>query len=739
MSDHDIPALCPTCGAPIPPGARFCPSCGTPIPAVAPVGPEGRTPGSDQVAFQQERPTAAPRADELRPVTALFSDVVGSTALGERLGPDEVKALIGECVSRMSRAVEEFGGTVQAYMGDGICAYFGVPSAHEDDQERAARAALRILQLVGEYGRDIEAGWGIAGFNVRVGINSGLTAVGTVGAADPQEVALGDTTNVAARLQSAALPGTVAVGDAAARRLAAHFVLEPLGELPVKGRTEPVLAWRLVGPRSTLEAGPATTLVGRDGELARLAGVVDELVAGRGQVMVVTGEAGLGKTRMLAELHRVAGDRVTWLEGRCLSYGGELLYWPFVEMLRSWLGTAEGEAEVAVRTRLRTRIAPLMDAEYPDALSFLGRLLSVRLDAEPERDLHPPPADRLASGIRGAYVAWIERLAADRPVVVAVDDLQWADAATSDLAEDLLALTDRAPLLVAASLRADPGSEGWRFRLKVLSEYMHRAVELPLTPVARESAERLVDALMPVGILDPATRSEIVGRAEGNPLYVEELLRAVVESGVPDRRRTWTLPSTATGLIPPSLEGLFIARIDRLSPGARRLAQAAAVVGRSFPVRVLERLHDGKVEEDLAELLRAEIVRELRRYPELECTFRHGLVQEAALTTLTSTSRRELYGRVGDAFEQDVYAESVDEHLEELAFWFYRSDRPDRALAYLERAAERAESLDARPQAAELWTRARKVASRVGDEEAAARADARLARLDTEHSWKGYA
>ncbi|MDP9341702.1 MAG: AAA family ATPase [Actinomycetota bacterium] len=466
---------------------------------------------------------------------------------------------------------------------------------------------------------------------------------------------------------------------------------------------------------------------------------MDELEAGRGQVLVVTGEAGLGKTRTLAELRRVAGDRVTWLEGRCLSYGGELLYWPFVEMIRSWLGTSEGEAEVAVRMRLRARMAPLLDAQHPDALSYLGRLLSVRLEAEPERDLHPPSADRLSAGIRGAYLAWIERLAAERPVVVAVDDLQWADPATRELAEDLLAVTDRAPLLVAASLRSDPASEGWTFRLKVLSEFMHRAVELPLTPLARESAERLVDALMPIGILDPTTRSEIVSRAEGNPLYVEELLRAVLESGVPDRRRTWTLPSSTTGLIPASLEGLFIARIDRLSPGARRLAQAAAVVGRSFPVRVLERLHDGNVQADLAELLRAEIVRELRRYPELECTFRHGLVQDAALSTLTPTSRRELYGRVADAFENDVYAAAVEEHLEELAFYYYRSDQPAKALAYLERAAERAESLDARPQAAELWTRAGKVASRLGDEEAGKRVEARLAPLDAGGSWKGYA
>src|SRR6266498_1045101 len=169
--------------------------------------------------------------DEMRPITALFADIAGSTGLGERLGPDEVKALIGECVTRMSGAVEELGGMIQAYMGDGICAYFGVPQAHEDDPERAARAALRILELVGEYGRDIEQAWGITGFRVRVGLNSGPTAVGLVGAADPQTVALGDTTNVAARLQAAADPGTVAVGAAAARRLARSFELHPLGPI----------------------------------------------------------------------------------------------------------------------------------------------------------------------------------------------------------------------------------------------------------------------------------------------------------------------------------------------------------------------------------------------------------------------------------------------------------------------------------------------------------------------------
>src|SRR5262245_43612588 len=199
-------AYCPSCGSESPPGARFCPQCGAAL-----------TPSAQ--AFQ------AIGGDELRPVTVLFADVVGSTALGERLSPDEVKALVGECVTRMSRVVEEFGGHVQAYMGDGICVYFGVPSAHEDDPERAARAAMRILDVVEEYAADIRAAWGIDDFDVRVGINSGQTAVGLVGAAEPEQVALGDTTNVAARLQSRAEPGTIAVGEAAARRLGQRFRL----------------------------------------------------------------------------------------------------------------------------------------------------------------------------------------------------------------------------------------------------------------------------------------------------------------------------------------------------------------------------------------------------------------------------------------------------------------------------------------------------------------------------------
>jgi class 3 adenylate cyclase len=665
--------------------------------------------------------------DEMRPITALFADIVGSTGLGERLGPDEIKALVGEFVTRMSRAVEEFGGVVQAYMGDGICAYFGVPAAHEDDPERAARAALRILGIAAGYASEVEAAWGITGFGVRVGLNSGPAAVGLVGASDEQTVALGDTTNVAARLQTSAEPGTVVIGAETASRLSELFVLEPLDEVTVKGRRESVARSRLVGPRPAGAPRHVTAFVGRDRELGTLEASVADLRSGRGQVLLIVGEAGLGKTRMLEELRVRAGDEVAWLEGRCASYGAEAPYGPFVDVLREWIGAEDGDAEVVVRTKLRARAGALLGERASELLPYLGLLLAVRLDPDRERDLLALSADELAERQRDAYLAWAEALAGLRPLVLAIDDLHWANRTSRELAERLLSLTDGSPLLLALTTRPDPKSEGWALRVTALGEYAHRAEDLVLAPLTAEAARELVDALAPFGLLPDAVRGEIVARAEGNPLYAEELVRVLLEAGG-DRRRTWSLAPAAASDLPPALEALLVARIDGLDPGPRRVAQVAAVVGREFPASVAIDVAGG-ADEDLAALLRAGVVRELRRFPELECTFRHGLLQEAALATLTPDTLRELYGRVGEAMEGRS-GEQVGEELEQLAFYFYRSSDQRKALDYLLRAADRARELEADERARELLTRAGKLADRLGDAEASARIRSALSALD---------
>jgi DNA-binding SARP family transcriptional activator/class 3 adenylate cyclase len=614
-------------------------------------------------------------ADEVRPVTILFADIVGSTALGERLAPEETKALVGECVTIMSRAVEEYGGTVQAYQGDGICAYFGVPVAHENDPERAALAGLRILELMGDYTRDIERAWAIEGFSVRVGINSGRAAVGLVGSAEPQAVALGDATNVAARVQASAQPGTVLVGEGTARRLKHRFVVEPLGEIDVKGRDAPVQVSRLVGPTSRAPSAPTSPCVGRDSEIAALRSLVDDLVLGRGRVLALVGNAGIGKSRLVEELSALAGDRATWLEGHCLSYGG-LPPWPFMEILLGWLAAEAGEPEIAVRTKARARLGALLGEELDDVLASLGQLLRLRLDSA--------TGDIGDDGMPRAYVRWLEALAAERPVIVVLEDIQWADMPTRELAEAVLELTDRAGVALVLTDEPIAGSEGASLRLGALRDYPHRAAEIALGPLSDEAAHELLAALL-AGDLDDVSRERLIRESEGNPLYLEELARALEEGSLEERGRTWTITMRSPELLPPSLENLLIARIDRLATGPRHLAQIAAAVGRTFPVAVLEHVAGDDTAADLASLFRTEIVRELSRYPELECAFTHGLVQEAALSTLTATGRRDLYARVAHAYEE-LYAHALDEHVERLAHYHAQAGNLPKALEYAERA-----------------------------------------------------
>ena len=372
---------------------------------------------------------------------------------------------------------------------------------------------------------------------------------------------------------------------------------------------------------------------------------------------------------MLAELRSVVSERVSWLEGHCLSYRGQPS-WPFIEALHRWLDVEPGDAEVVVRTRARARLASLFEADNTQVPRGLARLLGIEVGQAADE-----PRE-----VRRAYVGWVEALAERGPVVLALEDLHWAHASTRELAEDLLDLTDRVPLLLVATLRRDTTSEGWRFRTRVLSDFSHRATEIALEPLPPSAADEILAALLP-GAVDEETRAGIVARADGNPLYLEELLRALLEGGGLERRhRTWTTTLTASSLLPPALEGLLAARIDRLADGPRHLAQVAAVLGREFPVRVLAHVVGEGAGDDLAELLRAEIVRELRRYPELVCSFRHGLLHEATLASLTPARRRELYAAVAAAVEE-LHAGALEDSLERLAHYHAQSGNMEQAIA----------------------------------------------------------
>jgi class 3 adenylate cyclase len=673
--------------------------------------------GRGPAAGPRSSPTPVEAEDELRPVSVVFADVVGSTPLAERLEPDEYAALIGGCVDRMCREVERFGGVIDAYMGDGIAAFFGFPAATEDDAERAASAALAVVKAIDAYADEVRETWTLPDLNVRVGVNSGQVAIGVVGAAERHPVALGDTMNVAARLQGAAAPGTIVMGGATARKLQGRFLVAPLGHVAVRGRQKPVEAWRLLGPRPGRRRTDPFGLVGRSSETAILASAADDLRAGQGGLLIVDGEPGIGKTRLLEWLRTHLREDVTWLEGHCASYGGQPLYHAPAEALRGWVAGDDVGQRTATLDRLGLE---------PGALPYLATLLSGDAGGEHAAGANGS-VDEFGAALRDAYAAWIRGLCRDRPVLLALHDIHWADHWTLDLLEQLTELVDNLPLLIAVTSRGGPEAHDRRLRERARLAFPDRLVELGLGPLNDAEAEALLTQLAP-GELDPEARAEVLTLAEGNPLYLEQLLRSLFETGGLRARGTWALTVPAAQL-PTGLESLLVARIAALPRDARRVAQVGAVLGRAFSPGVLALVPDvEELERNLMRLLRANIIRESRPLPDREYTFTHGLLQEAALATLTRARRRELYRLVAEACER-AFADSLDDNLELLAFYCARGGNLERALEYLERAANRATSLRAETHAAHLWSRAAAVAEKVNDPSARDRIERRLVEL----------
>jgi class 3 adenylate cyclase len=667
--------------------------------------------GGRPAPAQRPSPTPVEAEDELRPISVLFADIVGSTQLAERLEPEDFGALIGGCVDRMCRAVEHFGGVIDAYMGDGIAAFFGFPAATEDDAERAASAALSVVMAIDAYADEVRETWNLPGLNVRVGVNSGQVAVGVVGVSQRHPVALGDTMNVAARLQGAAEPGTIVIGGATAKKLRGRFLVRPLGHLAVRGREGPVEAWRLLRARPDQPRSDPSGLVGRVQETAQLAAAADALRAGQGRLVVVDGEPGIGKTRLLEWLQEELRDDATWLEGHCASYGGQPLYHAPAAALRGWVAVDD----VAQRTSTLERLGL-----ERDALPYLATLLS------PDGGANGAPDD-FGAALEQAYAAWLKGLCRDRPVVLAIHDIHWADQSTLDLLERLVNLLDEQALMIATTSRVAADGHDRRFREHARRKHAERVVELRLGPLADAEADELLSQLAP-GELEPDARREVLALAEGNPLYVDQLLRSLLESGGLSARRTWALTVPAAQL-PTGLESLLVARIAALPRDARRVAQVGAVLGRSFVPAVLSLVSGvDDVERNLARLLRADIIHEIRALPNREYAFTHGLLQEAALSTLTRARRRDLSRRVAAAYEE-VFSDSLDDQLERLAFYWARGGDFERAFEYLERAANRATSLHAQTQAADLWSRAAAVAAKVDDPEARDRIEQRLVEL----------
>jgi class 3 adenylate cyclase/tetratricopeptide (TPR) repeat protein len=696
--------ICTRCQMANPEGARFCLNCGNQLEA--------------QVKVEGER----------KYVTVLFADVVDSTGLGERLDPEQVAEIMNGAFAFLNASVKKYDGTIARLLGDAILAFFGAPVAHEDDAERAVRAGLDIQAAAREYAEEVKRDYGVD-FKVRVGINTGLAVLAAVGDEIRTEyTAMGDTTNVAARLQSAAEPGTVLISADTYHLVKQLFELRPRGGAMVKGKSAPIVTYEVLSPRVVpgkvrgLE-GLTSPLVGRAAEFKLVNDKLDEVRDGRGAFVAVIGEAGLGKSRLLAEVSNVAKSepQVAWLEGRALSYEQAVTYFPWRQVIREAIGAKEGEAPEVVREKLRRDPACVAMPEGDP--QYLEVILSVESDATLEA-VAVLEGEALVEHIAAATRGYLHARADLMPTVIMLDDLHWADTASLDLLLSVAALVEDLPLLIISLLRPDKDAPSWSAIAKARSQLGAHYTEIMLEPLDGAHSKELLGNLLYIEDLPESVRKLILNKAEGNPFFVEEVIRALIDSEyIVQENSHWRATREIVNVtIPDTLSGVLSARIDRLPQNTKHVAQTAAVLGRIFAHRALmatcaaapppEQIED--VEPHLGVLTYEELVRERVHDPELEYIFKHALTQEAAYELLLIRRRKELHRRAGEVLEE-LYPEQRGELASALAYHFRQGEDWQRAADYAMGAGAQAVKVYAMNEALAYYDDAYQALKKISD------------------------
>jgi class 3 adenylate cyclase len=610
-----------------------------------------------------------PTGEERKLVTVLFADVVGSTQLGDRLDAEALKDVMSRFFAAMRAEIDAEGGTVEKFIGDAVMAAFGVPVAHEDDPARALRAALRMQRRLPSLNRDLSADHDVD-LAIRIGINTGQV-MATTSPRPGEAMATGDPVNLAARLQQRAQPGTILVGERTASAVRG-FALEPFDErLEVRGKAEPVVVYLLAGERDEPHRGiPGlrAPLVGRDSELELLGSLLRRVAdERRGHLMTIYGEPGVGKSRLVAEFTATADART--VRGRCLPYGDGITFWPLAEIAKGELGIFDTDDQATALAKVRV---------VGDGAPAIAHTIGLDDPDSPLRDLAPRA---VIAEIHRAWLGFFARMAEDDPVIVVVEDIHWADGSMLDLLESL---PDRipAPVLFLCLSRPElttrrPGWAGGR----------RSASSVALDPLGAAEAETMVRLLLDIDDLGDDLRARILERAEGNPFFLEEIVRRLIdEQLIVHRDGRWLAVSGIDDVvIPDTVQGVLAARIDLLPPAEKRVAQSAAVVGRVFWPGAIAGLLNGKaenVEQLLDGLEQRDLV--LTRLAsvmagERELIFKHILTRDVAYESLPRRDRPAAHEKVAQWIER-MFGERRLEVAELLAHHYDLAGR--RALAY---------------------------------------------------------
>lgn len=685
---------CPSCGAENPGGKKFCRQCGTKIPRACPqCGAEILE--SDKFCGDcganlrdtKETQTFFPEVEsELKYVTVLFSDMAGYTALSERLDPEELKELMSRIFGEIAQVVTHYEGFIEKFIGDAVMALFGVPKAHEDDPLRAIRAAREIHAVVENIGSELEkkVGRSIA---MHTGINTGLVVTGHVDMKRGIHGVAGDAVNLASRLCDLAATGEILVDSDTYRRTEGHFAFEPLEPTAIKGKAQPVQAYKVVSPKEVPAATHRTSglraeLIGRKAEMALLREALDGLRAGRGKIFSICGDAGTGKSRLVEEFKKAVDlEEIGWLEGRAYAYAQNIPYFPLIDFLNKVFQIKEGDPPQKVRDKLESGIEHLMGARE-DVAPYIGSLYSITyLTVE---DVSP---EFWKSRLQEAVQEILSALALRRPTVFCLEDLHWADPSFVELLRNLLQEV-RQPALVICTYRP-PFTLFTTHQVSVIQKIYQ---EIRLKELSSSEAHNMLESLLETHTIPSELRVFVQEKTEGNPFYLEELVNSLVESGTLRRDTgTWYLARTLLESdMLPTVQGLISARVDRLEKEMKRILQEASVIGRAFLYEILRRITELKdrLERDLHGLEQLDLIRTKSFHPQLEYVFKHALTQEVVYNGLLKKERQEIHDRIARVME-GLFQERLSEFYETIAFHYRQGRSIHRAVDYLLKSGEK--------------------------------------------------
>jgi len=669
---------------------KFCDECGfslkepqEPIP-VDYTQPQSYTPKflADKILT-----TRSSIEGERKLVTVFFADVANYTSISENLDPEEVHQIMDGCFKILMDEIHKYEGTINQFTGDGVMALFGAPVAHEDHAQRACYAALSIQKATGEYGGKIKKDTGVD-FKMRIGLNSGPVIVGSIGDDLRMDyTAVGDTTNLASRMESAASPGNVLVSKNTHRLAKDFFEFETLAKIEMKGKEEPQEAYRLLRTsevdtrfKASVVKG-LTRFVGRKNSMSALMEVYEKARSGTGQVVGIVGEAGVGKSRLLLEFrNRTIQDQYKYLEGRCLHYGGSMAYLPILDILRSYFEIKEGEREYVIKKKMKEKIL-LLDQKLEYTLPSFHDLLSLKVDDEEYLKLKPQvKREKTFEAIRDLF----SRESQNRPLILTVEDHHWIDKTSEEFLDYLIGWLANARMMLILLYRP---------------EYTHQwgskscYSKIGLTQLTTKSSAELVQAMLEDGEVAPELKELVIGRAGGNPLFMEEFTGSLLENGSIEKQdKKYVLTKKISEIqVPDTIQGIIAARIDRVEESLKRIMQVASVIGREFAFSILQ-IITGMREELKSHLLNLqglEFIYEKQLFPELEYIFKHAITQEVAYNSLLIKRRREIHEKIGNAIEA-LYMARLEEFYEILAYHYQRSDNREKAAEYLIMAAKKA-------------------------------------------------